>query len=215
MEGDDLMQASGFFDSIDDDRLYSSDDFSHFYGLFFTDGVLSLPENALLCAPVEDEMAVTVQPGNALVKAHYFRLDSETTVQIGAASPDYPRIDLITLRFDNSTPARSITLGVKAGTPAGTPHAPELERTDEAYEIAIAVIGIEAAGTSIASFRDTRQDENYCGLVKAKFAIDGVPQPETGVIPHGVIIPVMRGNRGTSGISGTYSTISENEEAHV
>ena len=209
------MQASGFFDSIDDDRLYSSDDFSHFYGLFFTDGVLSLPENALLCAPVADSMAVTVQPGNALVKAHYFRLNTETTVQIGAASPDYPRIDLITLRFDNSTPARSITLGVKTGTPAGTPHAPELERTDEVYEIALAVLGIEAAGTSIASFRDTREDENYCGLVKAKFAIDGVPQPETGVIPHGVIIPIMRGNRGNAGISGTYSTISENEEAHV
>lgn len=209
------MQDSGFFDSIDDDRLYSADDFSHFYGLFFTDGVLSLPENALLCAPVEDEMAVTVQPGNALVKAHYFRLNTETTVQIGAASPDYPRIDLITLRFDNSTPARNITLGVKAGTPAGTPHAPELERTDEVYEIALAVIGIEAAGTSIASFRDTREDEDYCGLVKAKFAIDGVPQPETGVIPHGVIIPIMGGNRGNAGISGAYSTISENEEAHV
>lgn len=209
------MQASGFFDSIDDDRLYSSDDFSHFYGLFFTDGVLSLPENALLCAPVEDEMAVTVQPGNALVKAHYFRLDDETTVQIGAASPDYPRIDLITLRFDNSTPARSITLGVKAGTPAGTPHAPELERTDEVYEIALAVLGIEAAGTSIASFRDTRQDENYCGLVKSRFAIDGVPQPETGTIPHGIIIPIMGGNAGNEGISGAYRALSESEEAHV
>jgi hypothetical protein len=215
MEGDEHMQASGFFDSIDDDRLYSSDDFSRFYGLFFTDGVLSLPENALLCAPVDDEMAVTVQPGNALLQSHYFRLDEVTTVQIGAASPDYPRIDLITLRFDNSTPARSITLGVKAGTPAGTPHAPELERTDEVYEIAIAVIGIEAAGTSIASFRDTRHDENYCGLVKARFAIDGVPQPETGVIPHGIIIPIMRGNVGNAGISGAYRTLSESQEAHV
>lgn len=209
------MQASGFFDSIDDDRLYSSDDFSHFYGLFFTDGVLSLPENALLCAPVDGEMVVTVQPGNALIKAHYFRLDNVATIPIGAASPDYPRIDLITLRFDNSTPTRSITLGVKAGTPAGTPHAPELERTDEVYEIAIAVVGIEAAGTSIASFRDTRQDENYCGLVKSRFAIDGVPQPETGVIPHGIIIPIMGGNAGEAGINGTYQTLSESEEAHV
>ena len=188
------MQDSGFFDSIDDDRLYSSDDFSHFYGLFFTDGVLSLPENALLCAPVADSMAVTVQPGNALIKAHYFRLDEVTTLQVGAASPDYPRIDLITLRFDNSTPSRSITLGVKAGTPAGTPHAPELERTDEVYEIALAVIGIEAAGTSIASFRDTRQEENYCGLVKSRFAIDGVPQPDTGTVPYGTIVPIIGGD---------------------
>lgn len=194
MEGDGHMQDSGFFDSIDDDRLYSSDDFSHFYGLFFTDGVLSLPENALLCAPVDGEMAVTVQPGNALIKAHYFRLDDVTTLQVGAASPDYPRIDLITLRFDNSTPARSITLCVKAGTPAGTPHAPELERTDEVYEIALAVIGIEAAGTSIASFRDTRQEENYCGLVKSRFAIDGVPQPDTGTVPYGVIVPIIGGD---------------------
>lgn len=188
------MQDSGFFDSIDDDRLYSADDFSHFYGLFFTDGVLSLPENALLCAPVADSMAVTVQPGNALIKAHYFRLDEVTTLQVGAASPDYPRIDLITLRFDNSTPSRSITLGVKAGTPAGTPHAPELERTDEVYEIALAVIGIEAAGTSIASFRDTRQEENYCGLVKSRFAIDGVPQPDTGTVPYGTIVPIIGGD---------------------
>lgn len=193
MEGDEHMQDSGFFDSIDDDRLYSSDDFSHFYGLFFTDGVLSLPENALLCAPVDGEMAVTVQPGNALVKAHYFRLDDVVTLPIGAASPDYPRIDLVTLRFDNSTPARSITLGVKAGTPAGTPQAPELTRTDEVYELAIAIIGIEAAGTSIASFRDTRQEENYCGLVKSRFAVDGQPQP-TGTIPYGVIIPVIAGD---------------------
>ena len=127
-------------------------------------------------------------------KAHYFRLDDVATVQIGSASPDYPRIDLITLRYDNSTPARSITLGVKAGTPAGTPHAPALERTDEVYEIALAVIGIEAAGTSIASFRDTRQDENYCGLVKSRFAIDGVPQPQTGVVPYGKIVPVIGGS---------------------
>lgn len=197
------MQDSGFFDSIDDDRLYSADDFSHFYGLFFTDGVLSLPENALLCAPVADSMAVTVQPGNALIKAHYFRLDEVTTLQVGAASPDYPRIDLITLRFDNSTPSRSITLGVKAGTPAGTPHAPELERTDEVYEIALAVIGIEAAGTSIASFRDTRQEENYCGLVKSRFAIDGVPQPDTGTVPYGVIVPVIGGDFGAP--AGVYT----------
>ena len=47
------MQASGFFDSIDDDRLYSSDDFSHFLWVVFHGRSPQPPgEMPLLCAPV-------------------------------------------------------------------------------------------------------------------------------------------------------------------
>lgn len=187
------MQDSGFFNSIDGDRLYSAEDFSHFYGLFFTDGVLSLPEESLKCTAGEG-LSVNIAAGEALIKAHYFRHSEASTVELEAAHDTYPRIDLIVVKYDNTGAGRTITLEAKTGVPAQPPQPPALERNNDVYELAIAVAGIAAGAATISSFRDTRSEENYCGLVKSRFAIDGVPQPDTGTIPHGVIVPVICGN---------------------
>lgn len=187
------MQDSGFFNSIDGDRLYSADDFSHFYGLFFTDGVISLPEESLKCTAGEG-LSVNIAAGEALIKSHYFRHSEESTVELETAHDTYPRIDLIVVKYDNTDTGRKITLEAKTGVPAQPPQPPALERNDDVYELAIAVAGIAAGATTISSFRDTRSEENYCGFVKSKFAIDGVPQPDTGTVPYGTIVPVIGGN---------------------
>lgn len=187
-------QMSGFFDSVDGDRLYNAAAFSAFYSMFFSDGVLTLPEDALLCEPAEDALAITVNPGNALVQGHYFLNPELTVMQLEAAHATYPRIDRVVLRYDNTTQGRSVSLAVITGTPASAPQAPALTRSDDVYELALCTVGIEAGGTSVASIQDNRQNDSLCGLVKCKFAVEGTPIPGTNIIPYGTITAIVPGS---------------------
>lgn len=100
-------------------------------------------------------------------------MQQPTTLTLPEADAALPRIDRILLRYDAL--ARKTTLVAVSGTPASTPAAPELTRTDRIYDLCLASVARPAASTAItaADITDTRADEAVCGLMRD--GVTGIP----------------------------------------
>lgn len=166
---------SGFFNSVDGDRLYNADDLSQFYYGLISNGVIADPITALSVSPGTG-MKVSVAAGRAMIHCKYFVNTEAYELTLQAADDTNPRIDRVVLKFDNLN--REITIAVKTGTPAALPSAPSLIRTANVYELSLAQIYVGSGVTAVtaAAITDERTDPNVCGLCSfnepESFAID-------------------------------------------
>ena len=96
------------------------------------------------------------------------------TVTLPLADAQRPRIDRVVLRYDAA--ARKSYLLVLEGTPASTPTAPAISRTNLLYDLCLAQITRPAGSTAITAgnITDTRLDESLCGVMS-----DGVTRIPT------------------------------------
>lgn len=159
------MDKFGFFNSVGGDRKYDADDISNFFYNLISDGVLVTPASNLKVSAFRD-MQVQVGAGYAMIKAKYYKADADNVLTLDAADPTNARIDRVVLTLNYA--ARNITLNVKKGTPAQSPTAPALSRTEGViWEIALADIAVAAGATAItaADITDTRPDTTLCGYI--------------------------------------------------
>lgn len=96
------------------------------------------------------------------------------TMTLPLADAQRPRIDRVVLRYDAA--ARKSYLLVLEGTPASTPTAPAISRTNLLYDLCLAQITRPAGSTAITAgnITDTRLDESLCGIMS-----DGVTRIPT------------------------------------
>lgn len=96
------------------------------------------------------------------------------TLTLSLADAQRPRIDRVVLRYDAA--ARKSYLLVLEGTPASTPTAPAISRTNLLYDLCLAQITRPAGSTAITAgnITDTRLDESLCGVMS-----DGVTRIPT------------------------------------
>ena len=96
------------------------------------------------------------------------------TLTLPLADAQRPRIDRVVLRYDAA--ARKSYLLVLEGTPASTPTAPAISRTNLLYDLCLAQITRPAGSTVITAgnITDTRLDESLCGVMS-----DGVTRIPT------------------------------------
>ena len=87
------------------------------------------------------------------------------TLTLSLADAQRPRIDRVVLRYDAA--ARKSYLLVLEGTPASTPTAPAISRTNLLYDLCLAQITRPAGSTAITAgnITDTRLDESLCGVM--------------------------------------------------
>lgn len=87
------------------------------------------------------------------------------TLTLPLANAQRPRIDRVVLRYDAA--ARKSYLLVLEGTPASTPTAPAISRTNLLYDLCLAQITRPAGSTAITAgnITDTRLDESLCGVM--------------------------------------------------
>lgn len=87
------------------------------------------------------------------------------TLTLPLADAQRPRIDRVVLRYDAA--ARKSYLLVLEGTPASTPTAPAISRTNLLYDLCLAQITRPAGSTAITAgnITDTRLDESLCGIM--------------------------------------------------
>lgn len=160
--------TSGFFDSVNSDRLYNAEQMSHYFDGLITNGVYESVGDRLVVSSAESGMSVTVGSGRAIIRCHWFYNSEETTVQLDPSDSVGDRLDVIALRLD--TEARSISLVVKKGTPktsasySGRPVMPPIIRTDTVYELYLATVYISKGATSVGQITDYRSS-SYCGWV--------------------------------------------------
>lgn len=95
------------------------------------------------------------------------------TLTLPLADAQRPRIDRVVLRYDAA--ARKSYLLVLEGTPASTPTAPAISRTNLLYDLCLAQITRPAGSTAITAgnITDTRLDESLCGVMRD--GVTGIP----------------------------------------
>lgn len=159
----------GFFNSVNDDRLYTADEMTRPYELLVSNGVFATqqgtPSNYLQVYP-ESGLNIRIKAGRGIFFNKWFLSDSDIVLSLDTAEATLKRIDSVIVKVDKSELVRAATIEIKKGTPNSSPVAPTLTRTDSIMEYRLANIAIAANATTIvqANITDTR-GLSECGWV--------------------------------------------------
>lgn len=164
------MEKSSFFNAHLEngvyDRTYQAEDFAKYFSTFIGNGVFPNPStNCQVTA--NDNMTIKLQPGLAWINGYLYQNTDELQLAIDPADGVLNRQDRVVLRLDFIN--REIKAYVLKGeyTSSNTPHAPNLTRTADIYELGLAQIDVMAGVTKItqSAINDVRWQVYQCGIV--------------------------------------------------
>lgn len=155
-----MAQKYGFFNSVNNDRVYDASDVARFLSKFFTNGVF----NNTLQVTANDNMTVSVGIGSANINGYVYENTEAITLDIDDADSTLNRIDSVILRLDLTN--RQITAQVLEGDTATTPSQPNIVRSGNVYDLRLANISVPTGTTRITTseITDTRFTSD-CGNV--------------------------------------------------
>lgn len=152
----------GFFNSVDGDRKYDADQMSNYFEGLVGDGVLKNVDNELQVV-ASSGLTIAVKSGRAIIKNKWIKNNSLHFIEI---TPDssYPYIELIVIDYDYSE--RKVSINTVKGTPASSPVAPSITRTDDRYMLVLASILVPANASAISQSNITdKRATSDCGWV--------------------------------------------------
>lgn len=107
------------------------------------EGVVPDANGDALTVTVGTGLAVDVDPGQCLVRGHYYTSTAVESLSLATADASDPRLDTVVLRLDPT--ANSVVLAVVVGSPAAVPTEPGLTQTDAGvYELPLANVLVPA-----------------------------------------------------------------------
>lgn len=161
-----MALESGFFNSVNGDRLYNAEQMSRYFENILSSGIFKRIDNCLKVSATSG-MVLNVAAGAGLINCRWFRSVAAEAVTIPTAHAVLPRFDIVVARLNTSDEVRAITLEVVSGTPAENPTAPDPMRTTSVYDLALALVYVPAGATAIteANLTDVRENDWYCGYV--------------------------------------------------
>ena len=166
-----MSNEYGFFASKEHDRRYSADDFSAFFGDFFTNGVLGSDTNSLKVSAVGD-VNISIASGTAYINGHWYRKSSAQVLSLGDSDTAYGRTDAVVIRCDLEK--RMVYPFIIEGEPAEAPKQPLPVRNEKCYDLVLAYIDVAANCVEVtaADITDKRGFDDVCGFVTS--AIDHI-----------------------------------------
>lgn len=165
------MEKSSFFNAQMDasgeyDREYLAEDFASYFSKFISNGVFPNPSTGLqVIAADTPNMTVTLSVGYGYINGYKYENTTPLTFSIGVADGVLNRKDAIFIRY--SKLGRAIKAYKIAGTPGASAVAPSVVRTEDYYDLCVAIISVNAGITAIPQslIEDTRLNTSLCGIV--------------------------------------------------
>lgn len=140
--------ASGFFNSVDHDRLYDATDISRLFDGLIRDGIFASIGDCLVVKQ-SNQMNVTVGTGRAWFNHTWSYNDALYPVTIPPSEILMDRIDAIVLEINSVEAVRANSIKLIKGTPASTPTKPSLTNTKEVHQYPLAYVTVGKEVTSI------------------------------------------------------------------
>lgn len=140
--------ASGFFNSVDHDRLYDATDISRLFDGLIRDGIFASIGDCLVVKQ-SNQMNVTVGTGRAWFNHTWSYNDALYPVTIPPSEILMDRIDAIVLEINSVESVRANSIKLIKGTPASTPTKPALTNTKEVHQYPLAYVTVGKEVTSI------------------------------------------------------------------
>lgn len=138
--------TSGFFNSVDGDRLYNAEQMSHYFEGLITDGVYESIGDKLQVTVGED-FTVNVGTGRAMIDCHWMKNDAAYNIPIPAADVQYNRVDAIVVKLD--TVAREMSLELISGELSTSMILPVIENQSTVKYLILAYVQVESGMTTI------------------------------------------------------------------
>lgn len=138
----------GFFNAVEDDRVYRAEDFGDMFDGLITDGIYATIGNAFAVI-AGGGMSVRVRSGRAWFNNTWNVNESDKTLMFEMADLLLPRIDAVVLEVDTRVQTRDNALKIIKGSPAVTPQKPVLYNSDGLYQHPLAYVTIPQNSTSI------------------------------------------------------------------
>lgn len=140
--------ASGFFNSVDHDRLYDATDISRLFDGLIRDGIFASIGDCLVVKQ-SNQMNVTVGTGRAWFNHTWSYNDALYPVTIPPSEILMDRIDAIVLEINSVESVRANSIKLIKGTPSSTPTKPALTNTKEVHQYPLAYVTVGKEVTSI------------------------------------------------------------------
>lgn len=155
---------SGFFDSVNKDRVYNAEFLALFHSALVTNGVYPNPSSNLQVVE-RTNMTTTVKAGKGWINGHFVIATEDFVLQHDMGDGLLSRIDRIVLQLDVAD--RLIDIVLKKGAMSTDPQAPAVVRNVDFYELVLADVRINAGQTAIiqGNVYDQRLNSDVCGYV--------------------------------------------------
>lgn len=140
--------ASGFFNSVDHDRLYDATDISRLFDGLIRDGIFASIGDCLVVKQ-SNQMNVTVGTGRAWFNHTWSYNDALYPVTIPPSEILMDRIDAVVLEINSVESVRANSIKLIKGTPSSTPAKPALTNTKEIHQYPLAYVTVGKEVTSI------------------------------------------------------------------
>lgn len=156
----------GFFNSVNGDRLYNSDQISTMFEGLLTNGVYESVGNKMAVEPNEG-MVIQINTGRGYFNGRWAKNTSAYLITLADSDVTLNRYAAVCIRVDQSDSVRSVTPVVIYSEFATNPAKPSMTRSELINEYCLAYVYIKAGATAItaANIEDTRNDSNLCGWV--------------------------------------------------
>ena len=143
------MIKSGFYDSINHDRLYGADDFSDYFEGLISDGIYAGIGKEFRVFADGSTMGVQVDTGRAKILNKYVRNTDVLDIEIDTADSENPRWDAVCVSVNLDEAYRNGYIDVHKGTPAADPQKPDVPDTNAAKLFVLAYVYVPAQATVI------------------------------------------------------------------
>lgn len=140
--------ASGFFNSVDHDRLYDATDISRLFDGLIRDGIFASIGDCFVVKQ-SNQMNVTVGTGRAWFNHTWSYNDALYPVTIPPSEILMDRIDAIVLEINSVEAVRANSIKLIKGTPSSTPTKPALTNAKEVHQYPLAYVKVGKEVTSI------------------------------------------------------------------
>lgn len=145
-----MALTSGFFNSINHDRLYDATQISTLFEGLINDGVYQGVGNVFKVS-ASSGMNVTVDTGRAWFNNTWTRNDALIVLTVETAEQVLKRIDAVVLEVNNLETVRNNNIKIVKGTPASSPANPTLTNNDDVHQYPLAYITVDANVTEITA----------------------------------------------------------------
>ena len=134
---------SGFFNSLNHDRMYDADDMNAIFDGIITDGVFGNIGDKFIVTP-SSGMTINIGTGKARLHQIFVENDANLVLQVSQSDVLLNRIDVLVIRVDKTISGRRGDITILKGTPSQNPIAPTLSTDGQIWEMPIANIRVNA-----------------------------------------------------------------------
>lgn len=163
-----MAVSSGFFNSVNHDRLYDAEQISAIFDGIINDGVFESVGDAFSVVPNEDLVdSIIVGTGRAWFDHTWILNDSQYSITLSAPSTIYQRIDAVVIDVDRRDSVRAATLKVVEGSPASEATKPALINEELHKQYPVAYVTVYPGNSEIVSASHIQRSvgTNECPLV--------------------------------------------------